>query len=184
MIDHHPSDRGQDPSALTISRLDHEIAALKELWEAKEDIYLARLSAMDKAVTLLEKFPTAIDVAVGNLKELHQEKFEGVGTRLTELNTRLTQADTYKQVALDAALKAAQTLVDIQQLNNKESIKKTEDLFAKQMDGTKETVDGLKDRIVAMENRGLGLAQGWGWLIGAVGMIVGVIAVIETMLRH
>jgi hypothetical protein len=182
VIDHNPSNGRQDFSAM--SRLDHDIATLKELWTAKAEAQEARFAAMDKAVMLLEKFPTAIDVAVGNLKELHQEKFEGVGTRLTELNTRLTQADTYKQVALDAALKAAQTLVDIQQQNNKEALKKTDDLFTKQMDGVKETVDDLKNVVRTQQGHGRGIYDGWGFLVGGIGMIVGVVAVIELLLRH
>lgn len=151
----------QDPSALTVARIDHEIGALRELLSAKDGANDARLAAMDKAVALLEKFPTAIDVAVGNLKELHQEKFEGVGVRFNELNTRLTEGDRYKQTALDAALKAAQTLVDKQQENNKESIKKTEDLFTKQIEAITAIVNDLKDSVKESAGRSGGADETW-----------------------
>lgn len=173
-----------DPTSLTSAQLFREIGAAKELFDVKSLVTEARFNAMDKAVSLLEKFPTAIDTAVNNLRDLHQEKFEGVGVRFNELNTRLTEGDRYKQTALDAALKAAQTLVDKQQENNKESIKKTEDLFTKQIDGLREIVDDLKSIIRLREGVGNGLHAGWGYLIGSIGAVVGVIATIELVLRH
>jgi hypothetical protein len=173
-----------DPSALTIARIDHEISALKELLAVKDGITAARLGAMDRAVALLEKFPTAIDVAVDNLKQLHQEKFEGVGVRFIELNTRLTQGDIYKQTALDAALKAAQTLVDKQQENNKESIKKTEELFSKQLDGLKETVDGLKSSVNTSSGAGAGVQTAWVVLVGAIVVATSIVSMVMEFLRH
>ena len=61
--DTNGSSRGRgEPSPLTVARIDHEIMGLKELLTAKDAVVGARLSAMDKAVQLLEKFPTAIDI--------------------------------------------------------------------------------------------------------------------------
>jgi hypothetical protein len=148
----------QDPSALTVARIDHEIGNLRELLTAKDGANDARLAAMDKAVSLLEKFPTAIDVAIGNLKEIFTEKllgmvnvtaekFIGVDVKFDELKERLKDGDTYRQTALDAALKAAQTLVDKQQENTKESIKKTEDIFIKQIEALTSVVNDLKDTV-------------------------------------
>lgn len=178
------SDRGdnQDPSALTVARIDHEIGNLRELLTAKDGANDARLAAMDKAVTLLEKFPTAIDVAVGNLKELHQEKFEGVGVRFNELNTRLTEGDRYKQTALDAALKAAQTLVDKQQENNKESIKKTEDLFTKQIEAITVTVNDLKDIVKESTGSNKGMGQLVGWIFGGIAALYALAATIALII--
>lgn len=122
-----------------------------EISEREVGTILARLEGMDKAVKLLEKFPTAIDIAIANLQALHEEKFRGVGDRFTELSTRLTEGDGYKQTALAAALKSAETLVGTQQENFRESIQKTEDSFTKQIDGIKEAVDNLRALVVARE---------------------------------
>jgi hypothetical protein len=168
----------QDPSALTVARIDHEIGNLRELLTAKDGANDARLAAMDKAVMLLEKFPTAIDVAVGNLKELHQEKFEGVGVRFQELNTRLTEGDRYKQTALDAALKSAETLVSKQQDNNEKSIKKTEELFTKQLDALKETIDDMKG------SSKKGVDSAIGWLFGAIAAVYATAATVALIVRH
>ena len=178
------SNNPQDPSALTIARIKEEVANLKEVYEAKAAITDARVGAMDQAVQLLAKFPTAIDTAVGNLKELHQEKFEGVGTRLNELNTRLTQADNYKQVALDAALKAAQNLVDVQQVNVKESIKKTEDAVNKQIESLKEIVEDLKNSSRLREGGSSALHNGWLMMTGAVVIGVSVVGLILQFVHH
>jgi hypothetical protein len=150
----------------------------------------ATLAGMSKAVDLLQrqadKSPSIAEVAlsVAALRDITDEKFEGVGTRLNELNTRLTQADSYKQIALDAALKAAQNLVDVQQVNIKESIKKTEDLFTTSIEAIKEKVESLQKVVDRGEGHTKGLGDGWGYLVGAIGAIVGVVAVIELMLRH
>lgn len=167
----------QDPSALSPAQMSYKIAGIE-----------TRLDGMDKALLLVEKFPTAIDTAVGHLRDLHAEKFEGVGVRFIELNTRLTEGDRYKQTALDAALKAAQTLVDKQQENNKESIKKTEELFTKQMDGSKETQDDLKGRVTALEaattTRNRGSDDLWKAGAVVVALLSSVAAIIIAIYDH
>jgi hypothetical protein len=100
---------------------NHQIFAtithVKELALAREEIILARLAAMDKAVALLEKYPTAIDVAVTALRELHQQKFDGLDSRLADLNLRLGEGEKYKEKATSLALTAGQELVKTQQLH-------------------------------------------------------------------
>ena len=160
------------PDPITVARIDHEISGLKELLVAKDAVVSARLAAMDKAVQLLEKFPTAIDVAISNLKDLHEEKFEGVDNRIKEMNLRFTDAERYKQTALDAALKAAQNLVDKDGLNTKDSMKKMEELFGKQIDSLQSTVDDLKG-IVRQGQGTIGGTQSGqaaliGWFVAAV----------------
>lgn len=185
----NPPDRGDailvaDPTPLATQRLAEAVTQLKELNEAKEKVLLARLDAMDKAVKLLQSFPTAIDTAIKNLRELHEEKFEGVGVRFTELNTRLTEGDRYKQTALDAALKAAQTLVDKQQENNKEAINKTDLLFTKQLDAVKETVEDLKGIV----KDGVGVRKGIDattvFIIAVAGIALTAINIITAWLHH
>lgn len=92
-----------------------------------------------------------LDTRITTLGNLHEEKFQNVGVRFNELNTRLTEGDRYKQTAVDAALKAAQTLVDKQQESNKESIRKTEELFIKQFENITKTIEDLKVLVLARE---------------------------------
>ncbi|MDE2106273.1 MAG: hypothetical protein KGL39_54135 [Patescibacteria group bacterium] len=120
--------------------------------DAEKRIVEARFAGMDKAVALLEKFPTAIDVAVGSLEKLHNEKFVNVGIRFDELNKRLADGDKYKQTALDAALKAAETLVNKQWEYNEKSIRETKELFSKQIESLTKAADLLRD--TTKENSG------------------------------
>jgi hypothetical protein len=125
-----------------------------------------------------------IDAKVDGLESLYEEKFQGVGTRFNELNTRLTEGDRYKQTALDAALKAAQTLVDIQNVNFKETIKKTEELFGKQIGSLQQSVDDLKGEV--RQRAGATSQQGTtGALIFSVLGVMGVMAIILLdIFRH
>jgi hypothetical protein len=146
------------PEDLVLSRLS---ALEAELAETR-----ARLAGMDKAVSLLEKFPTAIDIAVGNLKQLHDEKFRNVQVRFDELNTRLTEGDRYKQTALDAAMRAAE-----------ERSQKTEQLFTKQIENVTKTADDLQKMV--RENAG-----GWKAILAAATLFIAVLAIAVEFLRH
>ena len=88
-----------------------------------------------------------LESKVDGLSMLYEEKFTGAAARVTDLNTRLAQGDLYRDTALNAALKAAQNLVDIQNINVRDSLKKTEELFGKQIDALQATVDDLKGAV-------------------------------------
>ena len=64
-----------DPSAATVSLIKSSIDSVKDLITAKDEVVKARLDASDKAVALIGTYPTAIDVAIENLRKLHDEKF-------------------------------------------------------------------------------------------------------------
>jgi hypothetical protein len=178
-----------DPTTLTNELVEKATNALREKLEV-------RLDSMEKISKDVEITITRhVDIAAKNvsdlteakiesLKLLHEEKFVGVGTRFTELGTRLTQSDTYKQTALDAALKAAQTLVDLQNDNTKDSITKTEQLFTKQVDGLTSVIDDMKDRLTVIEARGAGRGDLWGYIIGAGGLIYALVMTFEVFTRH
>jgi hypothetical protein len=198
-----------DPQAIMQSIADRTAATLRGEFSAKIDGIDVRIVAMDKAATLwhedLVRVPTEVQKSVQSLRELmhsdlqadvnilagkisensavYEEKFTGVGTRFNELNTRLTEGDRYKQTALDAALKAAQTLVDKQQENNKESIKKTEELFGKQIEALQGTVDELKGAIRQGSGASQGASQTVGFVIGASGVLVAVVTVVISLMR-
>lgn len=179
-----------DPQAQMQAIADRAVATLRGEFNT-------RITAMDKATTLwhedLVRVPTQVDRAIGGLKDLvkaelqgeinaiigqvkenesvYEEKFIGVGTRFIELNTRLTEGDRYKQTALDAAL-----------LTNKESLRKTEELFSKQIDALQQTVDDLKGLVRNREGSTSGIHQGQtaliGWFIAAVMALIAVSEVV------
>jgi hypothetical protein len=144
-----------DPTALTTEALHREIASLKELVESK----LA---------------------AEHNLKE---EKFRKVDQRFELIETQRIEQKRDAEDKVKSALQAV-----------KESNEKSEGSFTKQIDGlksileTKTTaldskIDDNKARVVSIESRSKSMGDGWGFLVGAIGVIAA-IASLVVMLRH
>jgi hypothetical protein len=153
-----------DPTALTTEALKLSIANLKELMEAK-------LASNEKA--------TASD-----FKELH------VRLCLIEKQRLELKADSTK--ALEAALVAQERLFDQKNKCNEEAAAKAEAAFTKQIEslrseaqiareGLSERINGVKERIDRGEGRGAGISQLAGWIFGAVGMVVGLIAIFSWL---
>jgi len=115
-----------DPTVLTTQQLVREIAASREILEAKYD---TRLAAMDTATELnksaTDKIPHMIDEKICQLRKLNDEKFAGVEKQFLERDTRTDKIAELGQKALEAALSAA-----------KEAVGKTEVSFTKQIDTT------------------------------------------------
>jgi hypothetical protein len=144
-----------DPSELTTSQLYREIASLKE-------VVYTRFDAMDKAIELfqdnLTRVPTDVDKQVGNLKELHNEKFASVQIQLHERTLRVDQTTHDSKMAVDAALQAA-----------KEAVTKSEMVTMKQIDSIltlvnssnaaqTDKIDDIKGRLTLIEGRAVGSA--------------------------
>jgi hypothetical protein len=178
MPDSHPDDHWlpppvapaiPDPTAATINLVRSALQAQKDLFLAKEDIVKVRLDAMDRAVELLGKYPTDIDVAIESLRKVFSEKFEAVVNQIvasTGLNEERIRALTetisvFKQTvnerfqlgdiqtekaardvksAVDAAFAAAKEAVGEQNKSNALSITKSEAGFTKQIDQLASTV--------------------------------------------
>jgi uncharacterized coiled-coil protein SlyX len=198
-----------DPTRLTHELVEAAIMSLQRIIEV-------RIAAVEKAIEIshddLVRVPTTVDRAVSQLRELLEsklaandqsvqglrdnllEKIRGIQGQITETNARATLADQYKQTALDAALKSAQTLVEQAIDHVKESIKKTEDLFTKQIDainasvvqagktGDKEVAD-VKTRLGAIEGRTNGIGQSGVFVVGAFAVISAVAAVVGVAIH-
>lgn len=119
--------RIDDPTVLTTAQLHREVEAIRELQAKDREITETRLSAMDKAVSLLQEYPTEVDKAIASLKEVLIERFtrveqvidlkvDGVSQTVdlkfsdvqTQLDKGLTAQDKSTALALDAVNKAAQ----------------------------------------------------------------------------
>jgi hypothetical protein len=180
------TERQMDPSALSTQQLWREIAALKEL-------VFTRLEAIEKAIKVshddLTRVPTDVQKQVGNLKELHEEKFASVQKQFEERDERVKQNAQDTKVAVDAALQAAKELVALQNISLAQSSAKQEASFSKQIDAqglliqttekaTDDKIDDLKDRMTRIEGRGEGLNKGWIVLLGAITLIATVIGIL------
>jgi hypothetical protein len=182
----------QDPSALTTAQTVREIAALKEL-------ITTRLEAMDKAIVLfsdnLTRVPTDVDKQVGNLKELHDERFSRVATQIdaiqrqfTERDGRVKEAIYAAKIALDDALLAAKEIGNVQNQASALAILKSETATAKQLDqigfnlqtiqaALHDKIDDVKTRLTSFEGRGQGIGSSWGVLATIAGIVIAGLAI-------
>jgi hypothetical protein len=74
--------------------------------------------------------------ALEHLREVHEQKFMGIGTRFDERDERTAQAAQESRISLDAALAAAKEAVGAQQEANSTAIAKSEA-------ATQKTIDAL-----------------------------------------
>ena len=144
-----------DPTVLTTAALLREIASLKEL----------------------------LQLQITALTSVNNEKFSNIDTRFADLDRLRTQTAITNRDAIDAALQA-----------QKESTAKTEAAFTKQIDqiqvlisaisrAADEKVDDVKTRIDLSEGRSKGFGEGWGILVGAVGLVASVLVALSHYIK-
>jgi hypothetical protein len=143
-----------DPTERTREQLETSIKSLEDLFsvvsEGNKRVIEQRLDGMDEAILLVrasyETLPQYIKEVVGNLKELHEEKFLSIANQFT-----------LRDVAVAAALKAAQEAVFAQQVANKEANNKMEAGFTKLIDSSGELLrsvrEGFDGKIEDMKTR-------------------------------
>lgn len=167
-----------DPTSLTTSAILREVAMVERLIGT-------RLDGMDKALALASEYPTAIDKAVKELKELHEEKFQGLTTLLEEKFSSLSRLreekfnavqtqfvdrdkrreaeDTANKLAVSTALQTARDSFEQQNSSNAVAIGKSEAAYTKQIDQIilllNTSVSALSDKIEDLRTR-LTLAEG------------------------
>jgi len=171
---------------------------MKENIAELEKLMTQRMEAIEKAVSVahedLVRVPTAMDKAIGNLREVVDgkldtiyEKLTGVGTQFRERDVRVAQTALDTKTAVDAALAAQKELANKQAESFGLSIGKSEAAVTKQIDqlgviiqqNTKASDDkiaDIKERLTRIEGAGKGRGEMWGWLIGAVGLLAAIIA--------
>ena len=155
------------PPYLTTEELRRDVSALREILQA-------RLDGMDRAAIVLSetvnRTPTAIQVAVDHLQELHNEKFASIAQQFTERDVRTNQASIAADSALKAALQAAKEAVFEQAQAAAKAAETTELSFTKQIDQIglqiSTVAKGYDDRIVELKER---IDRGEGSSSGAAG---------------
>ncbi len=173
-----------DPSILTTENLRREIANLKD----HVDIQLA---SNDKAIQLVQ---VATDAAVRNLHKLilanietlanvTAQRFASIETQFSERDKRTEQLSLADKTAIAAALQAQKEAAGAQNESNAASVTKQEAAFTKLLDqnqalwtsGIASLTTQLND-LKSSRDKGEGASRGkvdqWGYLIGAVGILI------------
>ncbi len=140
-----------------------------------------RLDSMDKAISLLQGLadrmptPALVQADVDALKEL-------TDTKINALKELVDAKFEGNKTALDAALKT-----------QKEASDKIEANFSKQFEGitsisqattkaSDDKISDIKDRITAIESRKQGMSDGWGYLVGGIGLLISVALFAATVI--
>lgn len=156
-----------DPSVLTTEQMTRAVRAERDYVDGQVGIIQERLDGIDKASVVLNetvtRVPTQLQVAIGQVRELMDEKFHSVDRRFAD-----------NKQAVDSALAAQEKQAAAQDKSNQAAITKSEDQTAKtidelkglftsetraigqRIDETKEHVKILSDRVLAIEQRRLG----------------------------
>lgn len=120
----------------------------------------------------------AVAQARAEIEKLFDVKLEVVNEKFAGVATQFTMRD----IALAAALKSAQELVRQQNESNTLAIDKAALATTKQIDALAERIDDLKERLG--ELGGKNWAALGGYIVGAVGVIASVAAVVALLVRH
>jgi hypothetical protein len=172
------------------------------------DIIETRLDGYDKAIVVLQEIansqptPGIVMAAVDKLAAVHGEKFIGVATQFKERDTRTDQSAAATKIAVDAALQAAKEAVAAQNQASAQAIAKAEAATTKQIDAlatlisaqtkaTDEKIEDVKSRVGAIEAVKQGVMEQrtvskdfFGYIVGAVGLLVGVLSVVGFVLAR
>lgn len=182
-----------DPTTLTTQQLLREITMLKEAVDT-------RFSAMDKAIELLQKFadksPTTavLEQQVSAQVSLTEEKFRGVEKQFSERDKRTEQLSLADKTAIAAALQAQKEAAGAQAETNSAATAKQELAFTKLLEqiqqtqsatnrATEDKVNALTGRLDRGEGHTKGMGDGWGFIVGAVGMFAGLAAVVTLIVK-
>ena len=159
-----------DPTKLTTDA----VQALKEQLIA---LFEKQFDFVEKEVVRLraeiDASPKLMVEQIKHLEALTNEKFRAVELQFAGRDT-----------ALAAALLAQKTSVEEQNKSNALSIAKSEASFDKRIDGVSalisnqsanldSKINDAKDRLTAIESRGKGISDSYGWLIAFIGVMVG-----------
>jgi hypothetical protein len=190
--------RVPDPTPLTTAQLQREVAALEKL-------FTQRMDAIEKAVNVahenLVRVPTEVQKAVGHLEQLTQGKLETVNERFNSVQRQLLECDARAErdardakERVDSALQAAKEAVAKEQEASDKAIGKSEASFTKQIDrmeelirmsrhASDERINGIKEQLSIITGTGGGLRQGWGYLVGGIAAIVGLLGILAYVAK-
>jgi hypothetical protein len=142
-----------DPSSLTTQQLWREVLNLRELLES-------RITGIEKSIEVahndLVRVPTDVQKQVGNLKELHDEKFRSIQVQFEERDTRTEQKDRDTKIAIDAAFQSASTAVAKSETVTSKQIDQLITLIQTETRALGGQINDLKERMTRFESLGIG----------------------------
>lgn len=184
----------QDPSPLATQQLLRATANLHDLFDAKLSGEIqtleTRINAMDKALALVQDFPTEVDKAIARLKELHEEKFRSIEVILRERKDfDISQKEDVKR-AVEAAFNASNSVLNVQRSASELAIAKSENSMKEQLLQLSATatannrlfesgISDLKIRMSDMESRAKGATALWGYILGGFGLLGVIFALLK-----
>jgi hypothetical protein len=142
---------------LTTQQLYREIAAMRELMQSQREILEARMDGTDKATALLQaaadRVPTDLEVKVGQLRELVEEKFRGVQTQIAERDRWADDAAITRSKEVQNAFAAAKEAAEKSERYTEKQIDQQQRLLQSETGTLNEKLEGVKDRVNVMESR-------------------------------
>lgn len=147
---------------------------IRELFDARLESALVEfrteLKAMAKALALAEQYPTAIDEAVGRLRELYDQRFSMMDKSLEARFAWMEKLlEEQRRADREARDKAEETLI--------QQLKQIEITYASRHETTRTLIDALKERMTLITGGLSGAASVWGWVVGLIGLVVAALAV-------
>jgi hypothetical protein len=173
---HSPQLPVPDPTTLTTQALDRQLEQTQQLVETKLEVVRTRIDAIDRATEIFQdslvRVPTDVDKQVGNLRALHDERFNSVTTQIAagfdsvtlqfeERDKRGERESRDNKVAVDAAFAAQKEAASEQNKSNtlaiskseaatSETINKLEQLVSANIGGLTSKVDDVKSGLGAV----------------------------------
>jgi hypothetical protein len=117
---------------------------------------------------------------IKSLQDLIEEKLIGVATQFTMRDTALTAAFKAAQDAVSEQNKSSALAISKSELATAESIKQLQTIFQTASQATNEKIDDLKSRMDKGEGHSKGLGDGWGWIVGGIGVVA---VIVDLVLR-
>lgn len=160
------------------------------------EVIETRLDGMDKALLLLQtradKVPSDMDIALGRLKELLEEKFRSVATQFIQRDdarksTQDAQSEAIKksEAGFTKELDGLKSLIATTLKGTDDKIDTVKTLITAAADAGKTSIDDTKERLLRIETQKLAVREtatdareNWGTIFAAVGATAVVITII------
>ena len=170
----------------------------RELTEARLESVVARLDGMDKATDVLQetvtRVPTDVQLQVGNLNAVMEEKFASIDTQFAERDIRSEREARDNKVAVDAAFAAQKDSATQTDAANAKAIEKSEAATTKTIDtlgavitssnkALSDKIDDLKSRVQAMESIKQGATDSRALVYGILVLILTVAIVVSPHIK-
>jgi cation transport regulator ChaB len=163
-----------DPSSVTNDAIERAVKAERDYVMAQLAVLRQRMDDRDEATKVLHetvtRVPTDMQLAIGHLRDIVNEKFLSVQTQFQERDERAVRESTANTVAVNAAFAAQKEAAAEQNKSNtlainksetatKEAIAKLAELVATGMDALSDKIDDLKTRQYAAEQAIYGFSR-------------------------